>query len=351
MNKELLEIYSDYLISSFYYTTATGLSAVLDNKISHDKITRFLSSSNYDSKTLWNLVKKEVRVIEHEEGCIIIDDTVQEKPYTDENEIITWHFDHTKNRSIKGVNILNCLYNSDKVNIPIAYEIINKDILVTDIKGGETRRKSKFTKNELMRKMLRVCERNQVKYKYVLADNWFSSKENMNFIKVDLNKDFIMGLKSNRTAALSMEDKKKGRFVKINDLLMGRNTVKTVYLKGLEYPVTLLKQVFKNKDGSSGILYLVCSDNNFTYHEITTIYQKRWNVEIFHKSIKSNACLAKSPTKTVKTQSSHFFASIYAFFKLELLKTKHKLNHFALRTKIYIQALKESFNQLKKLYA
>ena len=39
MNKELLELYSDYLLSSFGATTATGLSAVLKGEVSHDRIT------------------------------------------------------------------------------------------------------------------------------------------------------------------------------------------------------------------------------------------------------------------------------------------------------------------------
>jgi len=42
MNKELLDLYTDYLISSFSYTTATGLSSMLGGTISHDKVTRFL---------------------------------------------------------------------------------------------------------------------------------------------------------------------------------------------------------------------------------------------------------------------------------------------------------------------
>jgi hypothetical protein len=53
MNKELLETYSDYLISSFSYTTATGLSGMLDGAISHDKITRFLATEAFDAKSLW----------------------------------------------------------------------------------------------------------------------------------------------------------------------------------------------------------------------------------------------------------------------------------------------------------
>jgi len=52
------------------------------------------------------------------------------------------------------------------------------------------------------------------------------------------------------------------------------------------------------------------------------------------KSLKHNANLAKSPTRTVKTQSNHIVLSILAFFKLETLKIKHHLNHFALKAKL-----------------
>jgi hypothetical protein len=45
-----------------------------------------------------------VREIEQEDGVLIFDDTIQEKPYPDENELVCWHFDHTKGRSVKGVN-------------------------------------------------------------------------------------------------------------------------------------------------------------------------------------------------------------------------------------------------------
>ena len=57
MNKNLLELYSDYLLSSFGPATATGLSALLDGQVSHDQVTRFLSEEAYTSKTLWQQVK------------------------------------------------------------------------------------------------------------------------------------------------------------------------------------------------------------------------------------------------------------------------------------------------------
>lgn len=351
MNNPLLELYSDYLISSFGLITATGLSQLLDHAFSHDQITRFLSGSDYTSRDLWALVKPTVRALEADDGLLIFDDTIQEKPHSDENEIIAWHFDHCVNRTVKGVNILNGLYHAGGVNVPVAFEIIHKDLQYCDIETRQLKRHSAITKNEQLRQMLRVCQQNLLRYRYVLTDNWFSAKENMMFIKQDMGKDFIMALKSNRTVALSLEDKRHGRFVRVDALPLEENTVVQAYIKGLSFPVLLARQVFTNKDGSVGVLYLVTSDLLLDYDRLTTIYQKRWNVEVFHKSTKSNTGLARSPTHTVRTQSNHFFASIYAFFKLEQLKLKHQMNHFALRSKLYIKALQASFAELQRLTA
>jgi hypothetical protein len=318
MNNPLLELYSDYLISSFALTTATGLSRLLDNAFSHDQITRFLAGADYTSRDLWALVKPTVRAVETDDGVLIFDDTLQEKPHSDENEIIAWHFDHCTNRAVKGVNILNGLYHAGGVNVPVAFESVRKDLPYCEVATRQLKRHSSITKNEHLRQMLRVCQHNQLRYRYVLADNWFSSKENMAFIKVDMGKDFVMSLKSNRTVALSLEDKRQGRFVRVDALPLEENTVVQAYIKGLSFPVLLAKQVFTNKDGGIGVLYLVTSDLLLDYDRLTAIYQKRWSVEVFHKSIKSNTGLARSPTHTVRTQSNHFFASIYAFFKLAI---------------------------------
>jgi len=97
------------------------------------------------------------------------------------------------------------------------------------------------------------------------------------------------------------------------------------------------------------VLYLVSSDLTLDYERMTTIYQGRWKVEEYHKSLKSNASLAKSPTKTTRTQSNHFFCCIYAFVKLERIKIATKMNHFALRSRIYLKAIQASYQELQKL--
>jgi len=63
------------------------------------------------------------------------------------------------------------------------------------------------------------------------------------------------------------------------------------------FEVLLAKQAFTNQDGTSGALCLVTNDLDLSYEAITAIYPKQWNVEVFHKSLKQNASLEKSPTK------------------------------------------------------
>ena len=349
MNIKLLELYSDYIISSFGQITATGLSQALEGSISHDKITRFLSNKDLNSKELWKLVKPVVRESEQEEGVLIVDDTIEKKPYTQESELVCWHHDHQSNRSVKGINIINYVYSVENISLPVGFNLIKKPIKFCDLKTRKQKRRGTVTKNELTRNQLKICQRNQLKYKYVLADSWFSSKENMTFICQDLKKHFVMAIKSNRTVAVSEESKQKGHFFRIDSLKWSEKKLIRGWLKGLDFPVLLHRQVFTNKDGSIGILYLACSDFNCDMTKLEAIYQKRWNVEVFHKTLKSNTGLAKSPTKSIRTQSNHIFMSVYAAFQLECLKLKHKMNHFALRNRIYVTALKQAMCELNLL--
>lgn len=348
LNRKMLDLYADYLISSFSYTTATGMSAMLNGSVSHDQVTRFLSADDYDSRNLWRLVKSALREIESGDGVLVFDDTVEEKLYTDENDVIAWHFDHTFGRNIKGVNIISCAYVNNAATIPLAFDIVRKTTEVIDPKTGKKKRIADTTKNELFRSQFDRAVKNNVRFTYVLADIWFSSVDNMEHIRNN-KKHFIFPLKSNRLAAWSRKDKLNGKFQAVESVRLKQGQVLKAFLKGLETEVLLCRQVFTNGDGSTGILYLVSSDLTLDFTGITTIYQKRWKVEEFHKSIKSNTGLSKSPTQTVRTQSNHFFASIWANVKLECLKWKRKKNHFALKAELYTRALQTAFAELRKL--
>lgn len=236
-------------------------------------------------------------------------------------------------------------------SVPVGYEVIKKEITYSDIKTRQMRRKSSVTKNQLFQSLIAQAIINQVMFDYVLADNWFGSKANMVHIHKDLQKSFIIGIKSNRTLALSENDAKYGRYQQVSALELEEDVAHTVWLKGLDFPVRLLKKVFKNENGSTGILYLVCNDMTSSAERLYEVYQKRWRIEEYHKSIKQNASLTKSPTRTVKTQCNHIYASIIAYCKLEMLKIKTHLNHFAIKYKLIVRANQIAWQELKNMAA
>ena len=62
-----------------------------------------------------------------------------------------------------------------------------------------------------------------------------------------------------------------------------------------------------------------------------------------------NASLEKSPTKKVKTQCNHVFAAMIAYCKLEMLKFKTGLNHFAIKYKLIVRANQIAMQELKNM--
>ena len=346
---DLFDLYTDYLQVSLGLATATGLSNIVDNKISHDQITRMLVKQADDSKALWLNVKSLVRQHENEDGCLVFDDSILHKPHTDENDIVCWHYDHTQGRNVKGVNLLTTFYYTQKgdqpLKVPIGFDIVAK-YGQCDIVSKKEIRKSPITKNELMRSQIEIALRNTVKFSYVLADSWFSSAENMKFIH-EKKKYFIFDLKSNRLATIG--NRNKGHWKNINELDLQPFTPVRVWLKDVELEILLIKQVFTNKDNSVGVRYLASNNLDLASDDFSNIYKKRWSVEEYHKSFKQNTCMTKSPTRTVKTQSTHIFASIVSYVKLERYKFSTKLNHFALKSRLYLNAAREAFKELEQI--
>lgn len=134
---------------------------------------RFLASSKRTSADLWQIVKPHVRTIDHHDGVLILDDSI------DENDIICWHFDHVHNRTVKGINFLTALYYAGGISLPVGVTLIAKTELYVDKKDGKTKRRSPLGKNEHFRTIIQQAFDNRIAFRYVLNDVWFASAENM----------------------------------------------------------------------------------------------------------------------------------------------------------------------------
>ena len=263
-----VDIYTDYLISSTGQASATGLSRLYEGAISHDQVTRMLAKEYLDSTDLWSKAKPLVRRAQQarkqeEFAVLIVDDTIIEKPHTDESALITTYWDHSQQRYVKGVNLLTLLYQLGDLALPISAQLIEKTQPQLDQQTQKTKFKSEYTKNEYLQQMLRVAQQ-QVDYRYLLADSWYASKENIHCV-LGLKHHFIFALESSRTVALSEQDRKQGKFQRVDTLAFTDKTPLRVFLRSVQPALLVVRQVFTNKDGSQGCLYLITSDTSLNY--------------------------------------------------------------------------------------
>jgi hypothetical protein len=266
---------------------------LLNSKVSHAQLQRFLASEEPTSADLWRIAKPHVREIESADGVVIVEDSIAEKPYTDENDLICWHFDHSQQRTVKGINCVTCLYHSQGVSLPVGFALVRKTKRYTDPNAGKE--------------------------------------------------------KGNRKVALRVDTQPQGRYPRVDTLELEPRIPVTVYVEGVAFALLLIQQVFTNEEGSTGLPYLVTSDTTLDDNGIAARYQKRWNVQPYHKSLKQNASWEKSPTQTVTTQTNHFFAALCGYSKRELLKGNTQLNHFALKSKLYVRGIQSAYAALREL--
>ncbi len=168
-------------------------------------------------------------------------------------------------------------------------------------------------------------------------------------MKEEFDYSSVKPLKENRKLAVSGEAKQRGQYVAVSMLEVAAATTRQIRLEAVAFPLLLTKEVFTNEASSVGVRYLVSSDLTLSFDKLTKLYQKRWSLEVYHKSLKQNASLEKSPTRTTTTQRNHLFVSLCAYVKLEALKLKTGVVHFTLKSKIYLSALKAAYAEVVKL--
>jgi hypothetical protein len=342
----LRNTYVDYLLSTEGHISATDLSMAVEGKYSHDQITRLLVSGEVNDKTLYLKGKHFIRN-KGIKGTVTlsIDDSVVPKPHMQFSNIVNWHYDDAKRRCVKGINFISALWSDDQVNVPLSLQVVEKELRWNDNKQ-QYRWKCLKNKNELMRLMVQRLTRSK-QVDYVLADSWYSSKKNMNYIVEECETDFIMSVRCNRAVARNQKDAQSGKFAPLHKLRLGKGAVK-LYLKGVNFPVLVVKQVYKNADGSSSTLYLATSDLELSAEQIIQLYKRRWKVEEYHKSMKSNCSLGKCQARSLTAQQSHFYLTALAFLLLEKAKVKEDHNHFALKKQLNLLTIKYGMKVIKQ---
>ena len=226
------EQYIEFLISTPINYTCTHLANHISG-ISHDSISDFLRNERITATSVWNAAK--TLIDNTSESYLIIDDSVQEKPYARAIELVDLHYSGNKHSVVRGINIVNLVHSSGNGEyFPIDYRIYSSSY-------------DRKTKNDHFLAMLKVAfgTRN-IQAKYILFDSWYASKDNLKYIHQQ-GRIFVTTLKANRLVSLSPDS----GYIHLNAIDWTADRLyKGVRIKSKEIPfyIQLFKVVAKNGD-------------------------------------------------------------------------------------------------------
>jgi hypothetical protein len=119
--------YCQYLLSSQINYTITNLAEHLEH-ISHDAINYYLKREKLTPRLLWENVKDVIELDAN--SYIIFDDSILDKRYSKEIEMVRKQYSGNEHGIIKGIGVVSCVYVNPKVQRfwVIDYRIFNPDV-------------------------------------------------------------------------------------------------------------------------------------------------------------------------------------------------------------------------------
>lgn len=299
MNKQKCSeyLYVQFLIAAQNNFTATEFSKVSPIKnMAHDSLTKMLSGEKLTPSILWKNVKGQVDM---NSGFLIVDDSVLDKPRSEEVDLVHWQYSGAHHQVVKGIGLESLIWSDDTdYHIPIDFRVYDKD---TDGK----------TKNEHFRDMISLAKYRGFSPEFVLFDGWYASLDNLKLLdKLDFK--WITQLPKNRV--VSTEPKK---YFHLNELTVSKEGI-VVHLKGYGF-VKIFKKVSKER----GVEYYATNDSNLSMSDVESIYGKRWKIEEYHQGLKQQCGIAKCQARSGRSQRNHIWCAIHAFLTLELYRIKN----------------------------
>src|SRR3989344_4502127 len=141
-----LGLYTKFLIANQNKYSGVELSKTSDSPLSHDSVSKWLRDEDFTSKDLWPHVKD---MVSKEEGYLVADDSVLDKRFSRNNELVGRHWSGNEHRLICGIDLVNLLWTKGEECVPCDYRIYQSE------------KKGVKTKNEHFRDMLVTAKKNE----------------------------------------------------------------------------------------------------------------------------------------------------------------------------------------------
>jgi hypothetical protein len=317
------QTYVEYLISTPINYTCTNLAEHLEG-VSHDAITDYLSHARLTTRQVWEIVQRGMH--DSPEAFLIVDDSVQDKRYSQKIELVKRQYSGTQHGIVRGIGVVNLVQTTGQPDdfYPTDYRIYAPEV------DGKT-------KNEYFREMLiRALADKGIQARRILFDSWYAAADTLKQIH-RADRFFYTTLKENRMVSLSKET----GYVHLQEIDWTEECLHygiVVHLKALPFPVRLFKLVAT--DGSIDWLITNELDETITAQVAEVANDLRWQVEELHRGLKQPTGTEKCQCRKARSQRNHLACCYHAWLSLKVYAQRVGLTLYQARTSLFANYLR-----------
>lgn len=309
--------YCQYLLVSQINYTLTNYAEHTE-KFTHDMANRYLAGDEIRPRMVWENVKEQVTTTPY--GFLVFDDTVIDKSFSNQIELVRRQYSGNAHGVIKGIGVVTCVYVNPKID---QFWII--DYRIYDPEGDGK------TKLDHMQEMLMNCVyQKELEFWAVLMDSWYATKDIMLRIE-KLGKIYYCPLKDNRQVDDTGGAQPYQRVDSLNWTETEKQQGKVVKIKGFpaEYKVKLFRVVLSTQRTDYIVTNEMAQNNVKVVQDVCGF---RWKVEQFHRETKQLTGLEGNQCRRARIVRNHIGCAILVWVRLkqvavETQRTIYRVKH------------------------
>jgi hypothetical protein len=309
--------YCQYLLSSHINYTLTNFADHTD-AFSHAMLNRYLAGDKITPRLVWENVKEQV--VQCANGYLVFDDTVVDKNYAYQIELVRRQYSGNVHGVIKGIGVVTCVY----VN-PVTEQFWIIDYRIYDPDGD-----GKTKLDHLHDMVTNGVYQKHLQFAAVLMDTWYATKDVMLLIE-RLKRVYYCPLKDHRHVDDSDGVRAYGRVDALTWSHAEQQQGKIVKLKG--FPKDHKVKLFRVALSPQRTDYVVTNDT--TQPEMPAVQEVcgwRWKIEQFHRETKQLTGLEGCQCRKARIVRNHIGCAMLVWVRLkqvaqETQRTIYRVKH------------------------
>jgi hypothetical protein len=295
-----------FMNMSMYRDSLNGEKSVVEK--SRDTVYRFMRSSYINWNTfLFSVAMRVCAWVDaltsvERMSAMVLDDTMNERPFSKKLELVSRVFDHTDRKYKRGFRSLFLGWTDGATFLPLAFRHMSS----TDKKnryresdsrtdnrtcGGRAKKEAVMKSPDVALRMLRDAKKYGVPAKYVLFDSWFTHPtfvmdvhsigfHSIGRLKSSKTRYWLDGQPHTLKEIYACSKKRCGRSKYLLSVVV---TIQNSSGERMESRIVYVRDRAKRKNW----IAFLCTDTGLSEEQIIELYGKRWSIEVFFKTCKS----------------------------------------------------------------